>query len=81
MANTESEKRSFEQMLARLEEIVRALEKGEVSLEQSMTLYTEGAELIRVCTGRLNEAEQIVMRVQKSPDGSPVLQPFTEEEE
>ena len=70
------ENASFEEMLQRLDIIVRALEKGDVPLEQSLALYTEGAELIRKCTERLNEAEQTVMKLQKSADGSPEELPF-----
>ncbi|MBR6114217.1 MAG: exodeoxyribonuclease VII small subunit [Oscillospiraceae bacterium] len=74
------ENRSFEEMLARLEEIVRALEKGDAALEESLTLYTEGAELIRLCTGKLTQAEQTVVRLQKGADGAPVELAFAEEE-
>lgn len=74
-----NEPRSFEQMLARLDEIVRALEKGDVPLEESLSLYTEGAELIRVCNGQLDEAEQTVIRLQKGQDGAPVELPFEAE--
>lgn len=70
------EKRPFEEMLRRLDEIVGLLEKGEMSLEDSLALYTEGAELIRLCTGQLNEAEQTVVRLQKGPDGEPMELPF-----
>ena len=76
-----TEKRSFEDMLKRLEVIVRALEKGDTALEESMKLYTEGAELIRQCTERLNEAEQTVVRLQKGRDGAPEEQPFPGENE
>ena len=75
------EKRSFEEMLQRLDVIVRALEKGDAALEESLSLYTEGAELIRLCTKRLNEAEQTVVRLQKGSDGSPAELPFPEENE
>lgn len=71
---------TFDQMLQRLDVIVRSLEKGDTSLEDSLTMYTEGAELIRICTARLNEAEQVVMRIQKGMDGSPSEIPFTGEE-
>ncbi len=67
---------SFEEMLRRLDVIVKALEKGDVALEESLALYTEGAELIRKCTERLNAAEQTVVKLQKSPDGSPQELPF-----
>ena len=76
-----TDKRSFEDMLRRLDEIVRALEKGDEALEESLKLYTEGAELIRVCTARLNEAEQTVVRLQKGIDGAPVETPFPSEVE
>ena len=72
---------TFEDMLRRLEEIVRILEKGDVALEESMTLYTEGAELVRLCTKTLDEAEQTVVRLQKGPDGLPQEFPFDEERE
>lgn len=82
MAATENkqENASFEEMLQRLDFIVRALEKGDVALEQSLALYTEGAELIRRCTQRLNEAEQTVVKLQKSADGSPRELPFPGED-
>lgn len=70
------DKMSFEDMLQRLDVIVRTLEKGDTALEESLALYTEGAELIRVCTERLNSAEQTVVRLQKGSDGTPLEQPF-----
>ena len=71
----------FEDMLDRLDVIIRALEKGDTALDESMKLYTEGAELIRLCTIRLNEAEQTVMRLQKGSDGAPEELPFPGENE
>ena len=76
-----NENLSFEAMLRRLEEIVHALEQGDVALDRSLTLYTEGAELIRRCTKQLDEAEQTVVRLQKGPDGSPMELPFDTESE
>ena len=75
------ENRSFEDMLQRLDVIVRSLEKGDAPLEESLSLYTEGAELIRLCTERLNDAEQTVVRLQKGTDGAPVELPFAGEGE
>lgn len=71
-----SEKRSFEDMLERLDTIVRALEKGDVPLEESLALYTEGAGLLKSCTGLITDAEQTVVRLQKGMDGAPVELPF-----
>ncbi len=82
MAERKSTKaKTFEQMLTRLDEIVRSLEKGDALLEESLALYTEGAELIRSCTKQLDEAEQTVLRLQKGADGTPVELPFTPEKE
>ena len=46
-----------------------------------MKLYTEGAELIRLCTKQLNEAEQTVVRLQKGSDGAPEELTFPGENE
>ena len=73
--------KTFEQMLARLDEIVRSLEKGDAPLEESLSLYTEGAELIRTCTKQLDEAEQTVVKLQKVADGAPVETSFASENE
>lgn len=51
---------TFEAALARLEEIVRLLERGEASLEQSLALFEEGSRLARICQERLSAAEQQV---------------------
>ncbi len=63
---------SFEESLKRLEEIVAGLEKGDVSLGDSMALFTEGSALVKRCTAMLDEAEQQVVRLKKGPDGAPV---------
>ena len=70
----------FDEMLARIEEIVRLLEKGETTLEESLKLYEEGAGLLRVCTKQLDEAEQKVVRLRKGADGQPEELPFDEGE-
>ena len=48
---------SFEVALKQLEEIVGRLEKGELALEESLTLYEEGVRLTRLCHAKLEEAE------------------------
>jgi exodeoxyribonuclease VII small subunit len=47
----------FEECLERLEKIVQELEKGEVSLEKSLTLFEEGMQLSATCRKQLEEAE------------------------
>ena len=48
---------SFEQAMARLDEIVALLSDGETTLEQSLTLYAEGAALIGQCNQQLGDAK------------------------
>ena len=61
----ERKKKTFESSLARLEEIVRAMESGDAMLDESLALYEEGVKLVKFCTKTLDAAEQKVMR----PDG------------
>ncbi|MCD7845452.1 MAG: exodeoxyribonuclease VII small subunit [Oscillospiraceae bacterium] len=70
------EKKSFEQSLARLEEIVRLLEKGDAPLAESLGLFEEGAGLIKQCSQQLDQAEQKVVQLRKGPDGAPEELPF-----
>jgi exodeoxyribonuclease VII small subunit len=50
--------KDFEAAIAELETIVKKLEDGELSLEQSLGLYERGVALARYCHGRLEEAER-----------------------
>lgn len=49
---------SFEEALSRLETVVRKLEDGRLSLEESLELFAEGVELSKVCSKHLEDAEQ-----------------------
>jgi exodeoxyribonuclease VII small subunit len=51
---------TFEQAMAALEQVVSALEKGEVPLDQSIALYQRGADLRAHCAAKLREAEEKV---------------------
>ena len=62
---------SFEDALKRLEAIVHRLESGEASLEESITLYTEGATLRARCEERLQAAQARIEKITLGPDGSP----------
>ena len=72
------DKMSFEEAMARIETIVKALEKGDVPLEQTLTLFEEATGLIKSCGKLLDEAEQKVVRLQKGADGQPEEFPFEE---
>ena len=73
-------KRNFEDSIARLDEIVKILERGDAPLEQSLTLFEEGTALIKSCGKLLDNAEQKVLRLQKGEDGKPVKTLFDESE-
>ena len=74
-------KATFEQQLARLEEIVAALEKGDALLADSLALFEEGTKLIAACSKELDQAEQQVVKLMKGADGAPVELPFAAQEE
>ena len=61
---------TFEAALARLEEIVRALENGRSRLEDSLALYEEGIALIRICNERLDGAELKIRQLSLTPAGA-----------
>ncbi len=75
-----AKKVSFEEKLARLEEIVSALEKGDAPLADSLKLFEEGTKLVNACTSELDKAEQQVVKLMKGPDGVPAELPFETEE-
>jgi exodeoxyribonuclease VII small subunit len=62
-AQQETEKRTFESALARLEEIVACLEGAEVSLEEAIGLVEEGDELSRFCGQQLRAAEGKILQL------------------
>ena len=60
---------TFEAAMERLEEITRLLEAGAEGLDESLKLYEEGVSLIRLCTQKLESAEQSVKILQMSEEG------------
>ena len=68
--------KTFEESMARLEQIVRGLEQGNVPLEESLKLFQEGTELVRNCEMLLDNAELQIKKVMTAADGSPVLEEF-----
>ena len=72
--------KSFEENIARLEEIVSLLERGDAQLADSLALFEEGTKLVNACSAMLDSAEQKVVKLQKGPDGAPVELPFETEE-
>lgn len=73
-------KKSFEKSLAKLEEITEELESGNLSLEESLTMFDEGVKLAEFCNNKLNEAQQKINLLLKK-DGKFTEVPFEESEE
>lgn len=71
--------KTFEENLQRLEQIVRAMERGDVALEESLKLFQEGTGLVRDCEKLLDEAQLQVKKVMVASDGSPMLEDFDDE--
>jgi exodeoxyribonuclease VII small subunit len=71
--------KTFEESMQRLEQIVRAMERGDVALEESLKLFQEGTELVRNCNKLLDEAQLHVKKIMTAPDGSPVEEAFEDE--
>jgi exodeoxyribonuclease VII small subunit len=74
------ESKSFEESVARLDAIVKQMEQGNVPLEQALALFQEGTELVRKCSGMLDQAELQIVRLMKSADGSPAETEFVRDE-
>ncbi len=66
----------FEDAMQRLDEIVRLLEQGDASLDQSLALFEEGSGLLRRCSSLLDAAEQKVTELQKGLNDAPTEIPF-----
>ena len=67
---------TFEENMKRLEEIVRAMERGEVPLEESLKLFQEGTELVRTCGKLLDDAQLQIKKITAGADGAPVEETF-----
>ncbi len=57
------EKKTFEQALEELEKIVKELESGSLSLEDSVKKYHQGTELASFCSKELKRAEEVVVKL------------------
>lgn len=72
---------TFEQSLAKLEQIVLQLEQGDIGLAEAMTRYEEGVKLLSTCYKQLEQAEaQIELLSGVDAEGNPVTEAFDEDE-
>lgn len=70
----------FEKQLARLEEIVRSLEQGDISLEKSLSLFEEGVQLARRCSKRLDHVEGKLEQLLEVKNGHAITVPLSEDD-
>ena len=61
--------KTFEESMSRLEEIVRTLESGSVTLDESLKLYEEGIALVRTCSLKLDDAEKKIKLLNVTAEG------------
>jgi exodeoxyribonuclease VII small subunit len=71
----------FETALKKLEEIVKKLENGELTLDSALELFEEGVKLSRFCHSKLEEAERRVEILLKNDSGQMRAVPFDSEDE
>lgn len=67
---------SFEQALSRLEEIVKELENGTAELDKSLDMFEEGIKLVKLCSSKLDDAEQRISILTKNSEGGYEEKPF-----
>ena len=67
-------KQTFEASLGDLEKIVRQLESGDLTLEESLKLFENGVKLSRECQTRLSEAERRIEVLLRDENGDPSLE-------
>ncbi len=72
---------SFEEALARLEEIVQELEEGEAELDRTLSLFEEGVKLSKLCHKRLESAEKKIELLVKKEGGRLARKEFEDQED
>ena len=72
--------KTFEENILRLEQIVRAMDQGDVPLDESLKLFREGTMLVEACGKLLDEAELEVKKITASSDGAPREEEFIVEQ-
>lgn len=79
MTSKKASKQTFESSLKRLEEIVEALEHGDVPLDEAVTLYEEGIRLSKECAEKLKATELRIRKLTKDINGQFELTELDEE--
>ncbi len=76
-----AKQKTFEEAIERLEEIIGLLEAGQAPLDDSLKYFEEGIGLVKLCTAKLDKAEQKITILTKQEDGEYHEQDFSETEE
>jgi exodeoxyribonuclease VII small subunit len=77
MANTkQAKKQSYEDAISELEATVTKLERDDITLDESIGLFTRGVELSGVCNKILNEIEGRIVKLVETADGNVKEEPF-----
>ena len=70
-----SESLAFEEAVKKLEKIVEEMESGELPLESMLSRFEEGTRLVKVCQGKLEEAELKIQKLEKNSAGEISVKP------
>ena len=74
-------KKTFEQAMKQLEQIVQDLESGDMPLEKAIKTFEDGIQLSKFCSEKLDETEKRITILMQSPDGEFSEAPFSGEDE
>jgi exodeoxyribonuclease VII small subunit len=77
MAKKEESPVGFEQALKRLEEIVAGMESGTLDLDKMIASFEEGQQLLKFCSGKLDEVEKRIEKIVKESSGAVGVEPFS----
>ena len=74
-----NKKKSFEDAVQRLEEIVANLENSEIKLDDMLQLYEEGSELVKLCLSKLDDVEKKISILSTDAEGGVRQEPVKDE--
>ena len=74
-------KKTFEQSMKQLEQIVQELEAGDLPLEKAIKKFEEGIRLSKLCTEMLDNTEKKISILLQDQSGNTIAQPFSSDEE
>lgn len=77
--DTKTDNKTFEEAIIELEQIVNNLERGELTLEESIAGFQKGIELSKLCSSKLDEAEKKISILLQDDNGNLVEQDFCQE--